>query len=1042
MTKDRRPAIDDARAQALLRENYGLDGTAALLPGERDRNFGVRWRAADGGEARGVLKIAAEDEPASALELQAALLTHAARRMAPAAGNARAPLVLPAVLPTLSGAGLAQVVARDGRRHALRLTTWLPGTPMADVRPHPPRLREALGSALGRLDRALVDFDHPGAHRAGFEWDLVCGLDVVAQNLEHVRDPARRASLSRLHEALRVSLASRLGALRRGVVHNDANDHNVLVALGLDGGAEVTGLIDFGDALHTLVVAEVAVAGAYTMLGRAAPLAALADVVCGYHREHALGEDELEVLFDLARLRLAVSVSLAARNALRTPEDTYLQVSAEPAWATLERLARVHPAFAETTLRHAAGLDPAPRMTRALAWMHAHAAQSVPVVAGDLSAAPRVDLSVASALVVGDEGDLDVPGWGARVDELVRRSPGELALGFHDEARLVYDTPAFDAPSDELPERRTIHIGADVFGPAGTAVRAPFAGEVVSVVDNDAPLDYGPTVILRHAPAPGVEWCTLLGHLDHEVLTRLAPGMQLAAGDLVGRFGPPAHNGGWTPHLHLQLLDASLAPSGDAPGVCAPSERDVWLALAPDPVPLLRVVSTRTKRLATEALLAARRARLGPSLSLSYRRPLTIVKGRAQYLYDAEGRRFLDCVNNVAHVGHCHPHVVRAGQRQMAVLNTNTRYLHDQILIYTERLLAKLPPHLEVVYLVCSGSEANELALRLARATTGARDVLVQEAGYHGNTQGLIELSHYKFAGKGGFAPPPHVHVVPLPDPDRGLFRGADSGPSYVAEVEALLAQLAAAGRRPAAMLAEAIIGCGGQVVPPRGYLAGAFDAVRRAGGVAIADEVQVGFGRVGTHFWAFEADGAVPDIVTMGKPIGNGHPMGAVATTRRVADAFANGMEYFNTFGGNPVSCAIGEAVLDVIDDEDLLANVRRVSERFFEGGREIARRHASTGHPIIGSVRGRGMYVGIELVQDPELGTPATAVAAYVSERLRDHGVLVSTDGPHANVLKIKPPLVFGLADMDRLLATLDSVLGETPVRARACTSAGARS
>ena len=269
--------------------------------------------------------------------------------------------------------------------------------------------------------------------------------------------------------------------------------------------------------------------------------------------------------------------------------------------------------------------------------------------------------------------------------------------------------------------------------------------------------------------------------------------------------------------------------------------------------------------------------------------------------------------------------------------------------------------------------------------------------------------------------------MIPIPDPVAGVHRGSDSGPLYVAEIQSILDRLAAEGRAPFAMLAEAIIGCGGQVVPPKDYLRGAFEAVQAAGGLAIADEVQVGFGRVGTHFWAFDEQGARPDIVTMGKPMGNGHPLAAVATTREIADRFAGGMEFFATFGGNHVSAAIGQAVLDVIDDEGLLERARRAGEVFFEEMAPLVQRH-----PVISDVRGRGLYLGVELVRDPATREPAGDLARYVSLRMRQKGVLIGTDGPQGNVLKIKPPITFTDADVRRLVATLDAVLSETPIAA----------
>ena len=395
-----------------------------------------------------------------------------------------------------------------------------------------------------------------------------------------------------------------------------------------------------------------------------------------------------------------------------------------------------------------------------------------------------------------------------------------------------------------------------------------------------------------------------------------------------------------------------------------------------------------------------------------------------QYLYDTDGRTYLDAVNNVPHVGHCHPRVVEAGRRQMAVLNTNTRYLHERLVEYAERLCATLPDPLRVCYFVNSGSEANELALRLARAFTGSRETIVVDVGYHGNTNAAVEISPYKFDGPGGAGAPAHVHVVPTPDLYRGIYRDAsdDAGARYAAHVAAAVDRVAEGGGRVGAFIAESILSCAGQIVLPPGYLRAAYEAVRASGGVCIADEVQVGFGRVGSHFWAFETQGVVPDIVTMGKPIGNGHPVGAVVTTPEIAQAFANGMEYFNTYGGNPVSCAIGLAVLDVIRDEGLQAHALEVGEHLLNGLRGLRPRH-----PRIGDVRGLGLFVGVELVRDDVSREPAGIGADIVANRMRDQGVLVSTDGPFHNVLKIKPPMCFTARDADRLVSTLDGVLRE---------------
>jgi len=458
----------------------------------------------------------------------------------------------------------------------------------------------------------------------------------------------------------------------------------------------------------------------------------------------------------------------------------------------------------------------------------------------------------------------------------------------------------------------------------------------------------------------------------------------------------------------------------------------VWRSLSPDPNLIVGIPAERFPRTLptmTEAL-AARRRHLGANLSVAYCEPLRIARGWMQYLFDDEGRRYLDAYNNVPHVGHCHPAVVRAGQGQMAVLSTNTRYLGDVVNEYARRLAATLPPSLEVCYLLNSASEANELAVRLARAHTGRRDMVVLEAAYHGNTTTLIDLSPYKHAGPGGAGAPEWVHVAPLPDDYRGPYRrgDADAGRKYADDVGALIASAAKAGRRIAGFIAETCPSVGGQLMLPPGYLEAVYRKVRNAGGVCIADEVQTGLGRIGTHFWAFEAHGVVPDIVVMGKPLGNGHPLAALVTTREIAASFDNGMEFFSTFGGNTVSCAIGLAVLDAVRDDDLQAHALVVGDRLLAALRLFA-----DSHPLVGDVRGSGLFLGVELVRDRGALEPAAEEAAYVVDRMREHGILLGTDGPLHNVVKIRPPMPFNIVDADVLVGVLAECVAEVEGRSR---------
>ena len=418
--------------------------------------------------------------------------------------------------------------------------------------------------------------------------------------------------------------------------------------------------------------------------------------------------------------------------------------------------------------------------------------------------------------------------------------------------------------------------------------------------------------------------------------------------------------------------------------------------------------------------LERRKLLLGKNLSIAYAEPINVVRGHMQYLYDADGRKYLDAYNNVAHVGHCHPQVVKAGQDQMALLNTNTRYLSELINEFAERLIGTLPNSLNVCYFVNSGSEANELALRLARAHTNARDLIVLDHAYHGNTTSMIDISPYKHNGPGGSGPPKWVHQVPLPDLYRGPYRAdvKDAPARYAQHVIDAIDQLERGAL--CGFIAESLPSVGGQIVLPAGYLKSVYSAVRDAGGVCIADEVQTGYGRVGTHFWGFESYEVVPDIVVLGKPIGNGHPIGAVVTTRKIADSFDNGMEFFSTFGGNNVSCAIGLVVLKTVHDEKLQTHALDVGSRMLKGLQQLMGRYE-----FIGDVRGSGLFIGVELVLSRESREPATIEAAAVVNKMRDEAILLGTDGPFHNVLKIRPPMPFNSQDGNRLVETLDLIL-----------------
>jgi 4-aminobutyrate aminotransferase-like enzyme/Ser/Thr protein kinase RdoA (MazF antagonist) len=1010
--------VTESEAARLAREIFVLGVSATSLPGEYDDNFHLT--SAEGREF--VLKIMHPAREQSFVEMQCQALQHLAKR-APQ-------LSLPRVCPTPSGDAFTVATLSDGTKRLLWLLTYVPGPVLAKVNPHSPELLRSLGEFLGEMDTALSDFSHPAALRE-LKWDLA-RAGWIRDYLQHIGDPSRRAIVEQFLAMYESGVVPLLKSLRRSVIYGDANDYNVLVGPPWPQPRKVVSVIDFGDLHYSLTVSEVAIAAAYAMLGENDPLAAASAVVAGYQCAFPLNEAEIAVLYTLIGMRLAVSVTNSAYRKSLVSDDPYVTISEGPAWEALERLAAIHPRFAHYSFRDACGLPAAPQIEKVQRWLASNAKSAASILETDLRTAPIVvfDLSVSSTFLGADPRASETENVSESIFTKMKRANALVGVGRYNEARLLYTSPLFGASANPTDERRTVHLGIDLFAAPGTPVHAPLDGVVHAVAINTAPLDYGPLAILRHATGDGLEFFTLYGHLAREAFDSLQVGQRITHGQQLARIGDAHENGGWAPHLHFQIVVDLQEHRSDFPGVAPASQRNVWTSLSPDPNLLLGIPAERFPRQESTfaETLSARRKLLGKNLSISYQQPLKIVRGWMQYLYDDTGRAFLDVYNNVPLVGHSHPRVVRAVQEQIALLNTNTRYLHDNVNRYAERLTRFLPEPLRVCYFVNSGSEANELALRLARAHTGREDVIVLEHAYHGHTNNLIDISPYKFDGPGGRGRKPWVHVAPIPDNYRGPYRREDpaAGTKYANHVAEILRDAHSHGRSVAAHIAETLPSVAGQVVFPPGFLAETYKHVRVAGGVCIADEVQVGFGRLGTHFWGFETQGVVPDIVVLGKPIGNAFPLAAVVTTPEIAANFNNGMEFFSTFGGNPVACAAGLAVLDVLEEEHLQENALHV------GNYLIARlRSLQAKHPLVGDVRGSGLFLGVDLVLDRESREPAPNQASYLVNRLRERGILAGTDGPHHNVIKLRPPLIFSQADADLFVTTLDAVLAEDPAQ-----------
>jgi len=1014
-----RPTFTLAMAKELMKKHFAFDGTITEvkeLPSERDQNFYIR--SSSGQEF--VLKISASSEAFETLEMQNCAMRQLSENMARQSSSL--------IYKSKGGLEIEKIVDAKGKQHYLRLLSFLPGKLLSQVNPLNSELLVDYGRFIGSISHAFKGFDHPASHR-DFYWDLNKAGKAINNYLKHIADVEQQELVRYFLELYEDLVLPLIDTLRSSVIHNDVNDNNVVVSHPHLNDKRTFTILDFGDMVHSCTINELAITIAYAILEKSDPISVAQDITAGYHTIFPISELELELLFPLICARLATSVSVSAYQKTLEPDNEYLTVSEAPAWQALAHLREVPPRYFTYCLRAAVGLEPCPSSAEVREWMIDNAREFVSPIGISLNKTNSVviDLSVGSTEISSPLQLADFNSFSEVLTHKFNHDGIQVRIGRYDEPRLIYSGEQY---ASEGGETRSVHIAVDLVVDAGTPVYAVYDGIIHSFQDNDKPLDNGPTIIIEHKTTfDGPSFYVLYGHLSRDSLTKLEVGKEVKKGEQVATVGQYPENGGWPPHLHFQLITDMMGLSGDFFGVAPPSKRDVWLSICPDPNLILQIPTSLfpEPRLSRKDILKIRQEYIGKSLGVSYKEPLYIVRGFMQYLYDEEGRQYLDVRNNVPQVGHSNPYVVDALSKQAAVLNTNTRYLHENLVKYARRLSSKMPGDLKVCFFVNSGSEANELALRLAMAYTKQRDIIVIDGAYHGNTDNLIGLSPYKHNGPGGEGPPPHVHIVEMPDPFRGKYNHSDTyaGKKYAEDVGRAIQDIENQEKGVCAFICEPLMGCGGQIIFPDGYLKDAFRQVRTAGGVCIADEVQIGFGRVGTHFWGFETQDVIPDIVTMGKPIGNGHPIGAVITTPEIAESFETGMEFFSTTGGNTVSCVVGMAVLDVIENDKLQQHALDVGTYLKSQLESLKERHC-----IIGDVRGIGLYIGVELVRDEQTLEPATDEAKYIVERLKDFGLLVSVDGPLNNVLKIKPPLVFTKENADTLIASLDKVLKEDPV------------
>ena len=995
--------ISSDDAEKILFNHFGLKGKASALPGEFDMNFKIMTDEKDY-----LLKVSRPVVNNDFLEFQQKLLEHLAA--------SEIKLNSPTIIKNLQNESQSEITDDYEKSRKVSLYSWIPGRLWSSVNPVTNHLLFSLGNMAGKLTLALQGFDHPIAHRY-FEWDL-CRAEWAFEKISLFKDE-ELATISYYHELYR-EIKPKLADLRKSIVHNDVNDNNIIVSYELTD-PEVEAIIDFGDAIYTALINDVAITITYAVMNKPDPLAAALWILKGYHQQMPLKENELELLYALVGIRLVISLTKSAINSQKEPDNTYLQISKEKAWKLLRQWREVNLSFAHYSFREVCGYPAHPDLNSFKSW-----AKKQGCSIGDLfpktgrKSCISLDLGMESTFAGHEDSFNDLELFDFKIGRMLKEHPVKIPAGGYLETRPLYGTDNYKKEGNNGPEYRSVHLGIDFWQPAETSVYALFEGIVVLANNDIGYKEYGGLVVLQHTE-DNLTFYTLYGHQSVDSVRKLEIGDHIKKGERISELGTHEENGSWGTHLHFQIMLDLLGYKDEFPGVCYPGQKAVWTSICPDPNLLFKDKSLiNRKNKSSKEIQDFRNLHLGKSLSLSFKNPLFIVRGEGAYLFDETGRKYLDTVNNVAHVGHEHPRVVKAGQDQMAILNTNTRYLHQNINAFVNELLETFPPELSVVHFVNSGSEANDLALRMAKTFTRRNDIIAVEAGYHGNTGACIDISSYKFDGKGGNGAPEHTHIVPLPDAFRGRYRGKNTGDEYANHIQEQIDSIQKKGRNVAAFICESIISCGGQIELPDNYLNKAYEYIHKAGGICIADEVQVGCGRVGKKFWGFQLHSVVPDIVTIGKPIGNGHPLAAVICTREVADAFANGMEYFNTYGGNPVSCAIGKEVLSVIKDEKLQEHALAVGDFLKD---ELFKLQVS--HPIIGDVRGQGLFLGFELTDLEK--HPLGDKADYLANRMKEFGILMSTDGPDHNVIKIKPPMVFTRQNTEELIMRLKQVFRE---------------
>lgn len=881
-----------------------------------------------------------------------------------AAAVAAAGIRAPQCLRALDGQTLLSVESPDGPVR-VRMLEYVEGEPLSDAGVFAPDDARRLGALAARVARALAPLSHPGlAQRT--QWNLRDAAETVRLLAGSIPDAERRQRVTTVAEAATRALDPLRDDLRIQAIHGDVTDDNI-VAHPSD--AE-WGVIDFGDVAESWLVAELAVSCAALLHHNPRDPLVILEAVAAFHAIVPLTDPELDALWPLIQLRAASLVASGEHQVALEHDNRYAAQNRQQEWRSFAVAAGLDAATMATLIRWRVGGRTAPLELGAPAALLA-----------DASAAVVLDLSTTSP-------DLNAGVWLEPDAELRLAAAHELAVTSWAEPRLTR------AVVHSRRGAATVPLGIQLSSANPLAVYAPADGIVRRVGDS-----------------------TVLQTADYDLWLDGLDGFDATASGAVAAGAPL---GTLAPHPARLSVQLSRARGRRLPFFVAPALAEVGKLVCPDPATLLGL-APQPVNVSPAEVLTQRDAHFAAVQEHYFADPPLIERGWREHFVDTQGQTYLDMVNNVATAGHAHPRLVAAASRQWALHNTNSRFHYTAVAEFSRRLADLAPASLDAVFLVNSGSEAVDLALRLAATATGRDTIVAMREAYHGWTVGSDAVSSSIGDNPRALETRPSwVRLVDAPNSYRGTHRGSDAGPRYLADLETDFARWDAEGLAIAGFIAEPVYGNAGGVMLPDGYLAGAYRMVRDRGGLCIADEVQVGYGRLGSYFWGHEQQDAVPDVITIAKAMGNGQPLGAVLTTRAIAEAFAAEGSMFSSAGGSPVSCVIGSTVLDIMRDEALVDNAREVGGHLKARLEDLGRRH-----PLIGAVHGLGLYLGIELVRSPETLEPATEEAYAVCEALLEEGCIVQPTGDHHNVLKIKPPLLITRESADYFADALDRVL-----------------